>query len=140
MTIRYLPSYFTDGFLALARDAVQADDRERRDAIIAEMNRQSPMKTSDALETARYQLTQPAAFKSTQERLVENMADSDAFFEKNRAWNRTRVEIAAAALNNAHAERDDAIREAKEAGVPIKQIAEAAGMTRQSIYTILGKK
>ena len=46
------------------------------------------------------------------------------------------VTATADALTEAHQQRDKVIRTAIAAGLPIKQIAEAAGMSRQSIYNI----
>lgn len=46
------------------------------------------------------------------------------------------VTAAAQHLEDAHQRRDDAIRTALAAGLPIKQIAKAAGMSRQAIYNI----
>lgn len=46
------------------------------------------------------------------------------------------VTAAADALTEAHEVRDATIRTALAAGLPIKQVAEAAGMSRQAIYNI----
>lgn len=49
------------------------------------------------------------------------------------------VTAAAQHLEDAHQQRDEVIRRAIAAGLPIKQVAEAAGMSRQSIYNIRGQ-
>lgn len=49
------------------------------------------------------------------------------------------VTATADALTEAHHRRDETIRTALAAGLPIKQIAEAAGMSRQAIYNIRGQ-
>lgn len=49
------------------------------------------------------------------------------------------VTATAESLDQAHHHRDEAIRTALAAGLPIKQIAEAAGMSRQAIYNIRGQ-
>ena len=48
------------------------------------------------------------------------------------------VTAAVESLDQAHHQRDEAILKALAAGLPIKQVAEAAGMSRQSIYNIRG--
>lgn len=50
----------------------------------------------------------------------------------------TPVADAVASMQQAHQDRDEAIRAAHAGGETIAAISRAAGMTRQSIYTILG--
>lgn len=50
-----------------------------------------------------------------------------------------RVADAASRIEDAHAARDAAVRAAATAGVPITQIAEAAGVTRPTIYSIINR-
>lgn len=50
-----------------------------------------------------------------------------------------RVSAATDRMSEAHSERDAAVRAAAAAGVPITQIAEAADVTRPTIYSIINR-
>lgn len=144
MTIRYLDNYFPEELISeieamyLASGAGEATSisRKRSDDLTKKYGYRM---VEDASETVSYRIGQPEAWSSAKDEFDRKQAESAEFFEKNRARNRARVEIAAAAMKNAHAERDAAIRESRDAGLPITQISEAAGMTRKSIYAILDR-
>lgn len=50
------------------------------------------------------------------------------------------VTAAAQRMKDAHQQRNAAIRTALAAGLPLKQVAEAAGISRQTIYNIRDRR
>ena len=77
----------------------------------------------------------------------DNIADDDAEFilgcvaasvDEVSVTSLDRVSAATRRMSEAHAERDAAIRAAADAGSPITQIAEAAELSRPTVYKILG--
>lgn len=108
---------------------------------------------------ARFDLTPDAARDAAETYLAQiekedgkdidrdNIADDDAEFilgcvaasvDEVAVTSLDRVSAATRRMSEAHAERDAAIRAAADAGSPITQIAEAAELSRPTVYKILG--
>jgi DNA-binding transcriptional ArsR family regulator len=53
---------------------------------------------------------------------------------------RWQLEVASGELDDKHVRRLEAIQAARKAGVPVAEIAEALGVSRQAVYQLLEKR